>query len=678
MAIKYIPYFPNTLEGQAVLDNFVRTKRILRYRDNDRVEERIQQGMPLYETELQERVGRNQDGNLVLRGECLSACAYLKDKGITVDLVYIDPPFASGADYAKKVYLRRNPKVAEAIRQTESELDIEELRSFEEKMYGDIWNKESYLNWMYENLMAIKSVLSDTASIYVHLDYHIGHYVKILMDEIFGEDNFRNEIIWKRTGAHNDAGKYGVVHDNILWYTKTNEYYFRESYIELTEEHKNTRFKYLDPETGRKFYPGPITAPGTGPSRTFRGELLAPPPGRHWSYSQSKIDELERQNKIYYSSTGIPYLKEYEDEYIAQGRRVQSIWDDILPSKTGKELVDYATQKPEALLERIINASSNQGMVVADFFGGSGVTAAVANKLGRKFIHTDININSIQTTRDRLLAAKAEFDIMEIKDGVSLYRNPVQTMERLKKLIPGLRNEDALDKFWEGSIVDTKFGMTPVYLPNLMDGSTRVLDKPLMNRIIREAMPDLPDNTKRVIVYYIDIDNREEIERFIREQGNPLVTIELRDLKQVLDNVIVEDFAEWEVTEESNGLFSGWKVEIKQFQSDRVRQKIYEINQKNQLQVLHQKAKGKEKTFTPILVSDEGLETIEWISLDCTIAEKEAPWHSDSEIKIDKLGYVIKNGTKTTDYWDACIRCDHKPLRMKIRNICGDETVILL
>lgn len=183
-------------------------------------------------------------------------------------------------------------------------------------------------------------------------------------------------------------------------------------------------------------------------------------------------------------------------------------------------------------------------MVVADFFGGSGVTAAVANRLGRKFIHADININSIQTTRDRLLAAKAKFDVMEIKDGVSLYRNPVQTMERLKKLIPGLRNEDALDKFWEGSIVDTKYGMTPVYLPNLMDGSTRVLDKPLMNRIIREAMPDLPDNTKRVIVYYIDIDNREEIERFIKEQGNPLVMIELRDLKLVLDNVVVEDSAD--------------------------------------------------------------------------------------------------------------------------------------
>ena len=630
MAIKYIPYFPNTLEGQAVLDNFVRTKRILRYRDNDRVEERIQQGMPLYETELQERIGGNQDGNLVLRGECLSACAYLKDKGITVDLVYIDPPFASGADYAKKVYLRRNPKVAEAIRQAESELDIEELRSFEEKMYGDIWNKESYLNWMYENLMAIKSIMSDTASIYVHLDWHIGHYVKILLDEVFGEDNFQREIIWDiqvLSGFKTIAPNWVRGHDTIFYYSKNEERIFNK----LIQPHKK---EYLD--------------------------------------SFNKQDENGRWYMVAHGT------KRYRDEVEKKGKPFGDVWNDVMSFQqqpTSDEKVDYATQKPETLLERIINASSNKGMVVADFFGGSGVTAAVANRLGRKFIHADININSIQTTRDRLLAAKAEFDVMEIKDGVSLYRNPIQTMERLKKLIPGLRNEDALDKFWEGSIVDTKFGMTPVYLPNLMDGSTRVLDKPLMNRIIREAMPDLPDNTKRVIVYYIDIDNREEIERFIREQGNPLVTIELRDLKQVLDNVVVEDLAEWEVSEESNGLFNEWKVEIKQFQSDRVRQKIYEINRKNQLQVLQQKAKGKEKTFTPILVSDEGLETIEWISLDCTAAEKDAPWHSDSEIKIDKVGYVIKNGTKTTEYWDACIRCDHKPLRMKIRNICGDETV---
>lgn len=678
MAIKYIPYFPNTLEGQALLDNFVRTKRMLRYRDNDKVVEQIERGMPLYEMDLKEKVGTNPNENFVVRGECVSTCAYLKDKGITVDLVYIDPPFASGADYAKKVYIRRNPKIAEAIRQAESELDIEDLKAFEEKMYGDVWDKERYLNWMYENLMAIKSVMSDTASIYVHLDYHIGHYVKILLDEIFGEDNFRNEIIWKRTGAHNDAGRYGIVHDTIFWYSKSDEYYFRIGFIELTEEHKSTRFKNIEPETNRKFYPGPITAPGSGPARIFRGKSLLPPAGRHWSYSQENIDDLEAKGRIYYSSTGIPYLKEYEDEYTAQGRRVQSLWDDILPSKTGKELVDYATQKPEALLERIIKASSNEGMVIADFFGGSGVTAAVASKLNRKFIHNDIGINSIQTVRDRLKGIGAEFDILEVKDGVSLYRNPVQTMDKLKSLIVGLRNEDALDKFWEGSIVDTKYGMMPVYLPNLMDGTTRLLDIPLMNRIIREAMPDLPDDTKRVIVYYIDIIKREDIEQFIKENGNPLIDIELRDLKQVLDNVVIEDYAEWNVSETQIDLFKGWKVEITQFHSDRVIKKIEEINLKGQQQALHSKAKSKEKKYTHITISNEGLETIEWISLDCTHAEKNAPWHSDSEIKIDKLGYVIKNGKKTNEFWDACIYSKEKPLRMKIRNICGDETIYVL
>lgn len=191
MPIKYIPFIPEPVEGQAVLGNF---NRILRYKGADELSMTLQRGMPLYEMEKQETVGENTGGNMVIRGECVSACAYLKEQGIQVDLVYIDPPFASGADYAKKVYIRRNPKVAEAIAQAERELDVDELKAFEEKMYGDVWDKEKYLSWMYENLMAIKGVMSEPASIYVHLDYHIGHYVKILMDEIFGEDNFRNEL----------------------------------------------------------------------------------------------------------------------------------------------------------------------------------------------------------------------------------------------------------------------------------------------------------------------------------------------------------------------------------------------------------------------------------------------------------------------------------------------------
>ncbi|MBD9093127.1 MAG: site-specific DNA-methyltransferase [Bacteroides oleiciplenus] len=677
MAIKYVPYFPNTLEGQALLDNFVRTKRILRYRDNDKVIEHIERGMPFYETELQEKIGKNPDGNLIIRGECVSACAYLKDKGISVDLVYIDPPFASGADYAKKVYIRRNPKVAEAMRQAETELDVEELKAFEEKMYGDIWDKERYLNWMYENLMAIKSVMSDTASIYVHLDWHIGHYVKVLMDEVFGEDNFRNEIVWKRSTAHNDSTGFANLHDSIFYYSKSLDLFFDIPLVPYTQEYID-RYYNKEDENGRKYLDRDLSAKGlkgSGYSYAWKGK------SGYWRCPITTMERFEKEGRLYYTNNDTPRYKQYLDEM--EGVPAQDLWTDIFAvNSQADERVDYPTQKPESLLERIIRASSDKGMVVADFFGGSGVTASVSHKLNRRFIHCDIGINSIQTVRDRLMAAKAEFDIFEIKDGVSLYRNPVQTMEKLKSLIIGLRNEDALDKFWEGSIMDTRCGMMPVYLPNLMDSSTRLLDKPLMNRIIREAMPDLPDDVKRVIVYYIDIIDRKEIEQFIKEQGNPLIEIELRDLKQVLDNVVVEDYAEWQLTETQDNLFKGWQVEIIQFHSDRVLKKIEVINLKAEQQVvqfnLKNSGKGKEKKHSPITISDEGLETIEWISLDCSTADKEAIWHSDSEIKIDKLGYTIRNGIKTNEFWDARIRCDHKPLRMKIRNICGDETVYTL
>ena len=620
MAIKYISYDPNVLEGQAILDNFVRTQRILRYRDNDKVFERIKRGMPLYEVESQEVVGKNSNHNLVLRGECLSACAYLKDKGVKVDLVYIDPPFASGADYAKKVYIRRNPKVAEAIKQAETEIDSEELRNFEEKMYGDVWDKERYLNWMYENLVAIKSVMSDTASIHVHLDWHIGHYVKILMDEIFGEDKFINEIVWCYTGPTNQKNNFPRKHDLIFLYDKSEQYVFNSDSVRIGFK-KSTK---------------------TGGKTSLAGKQ-----------NDSVLEELDKKGKI-----------------------VEDWWIDIADlGKVHTQDVGYATQKPEALLERIIKASSNEGMLVADFFGGSGVTAAVANRLGRKFIHCDIGINSIETTRDRLHKAGAEFEVMEIKDGVSLYRNPVQTMDKLKSLIPGLRNEDALDKFWEGSIYDTKDGMLPVYLPNLMDSSTRLLDTVLMNRILKEAMPDLPDGTKRVVVYYIDIIDRKEIEQFIKEQNNTLIEVELRDLKNVLDDVVVEDDADFDLQQiqPESKVFKVWQVCINRFFSDRVNSKIKDFNSKGQLQ-----SEKSKKPFNPITLSEEGLETIEFLSLDCASADTASPWHSDSEVLIDRLGYVRKNGKDTKELWNGTIESERKPLRLKIRNICGDETIYQL
>ena len=669
MAIKYIPYYPNTLEGQALLDNFVRTRRMLSYRDNNVVVEHIQRGMPLYEVQQVEHVGAESNGNMLLRGECLSACAYLKEQGIEVDLVYIDPPFASGADYAKKVYVRRNPKVAEAIQQAESELGVDELKAFEEKMYGDVWDKERYLNWMYENLMSIKSVMSERASIYVHLDYHIGHYVKILMDEIFGEDNFRNEIIWKRATAHADAEFYGNNFDCIYFYTKSQSDYIFNNVFQPYDDAYIARFTQTDPD-GRKWDSGNLTAKGLqggGYEYEYKGYKSL------WRMPKETMERLDKEGRLHYTKTGGIRSKVYLDEL--PGMPAQSLWVDINPvNSQAQERVDYATQKPEALLERIIKASSDEGMIVADFFGGSGVTAAVAQKLGRRFIHNDIGLNSIQTTRDRLQALGASFDIKEVSDGVSLYRNPVQTMEKLRSLILGLRNEDKLDKFWEGSIHDSQHGMMPVYLPNLMDSTTRLLDRPLMNRIIHEAMPDLPDDVRKVIVYYIDIIDKQDIEAFIRENNDvSMAEIELRDLKQVLDNVVVEDEAELSVSQVQDGIFTKWQVNVERFYSDRVRRKIDEYNIKGQTQA---SAKGKE--FKSILISEEGLETIEWLSVDCSTADKSAPWHSDTEIKIDRLGYVIENGKKTTRFWDGTIRSDNRPLRLKIRNICGDESVFAL
>lgn len=648
MAIKYNSYDPNVLEGQAILNNFVRTQRILRYRDDGKVFERIKRGMPLYEVESQEVVGKNPNHNLVLRGECLSACAYLKEKGMKVDLVYIDPPFASGADYAKKVYIRRNPKVAEAIKQAETEVDSEELRNFEEKMYGDVWDKERYLDWMYENLVAIKAVMSDTASIYVHLDWHIGHYVKILMDEIFGEDKFRNEIIWhyRRWTANSDS--FQKMHDCIYYFSKSNELCFNKVYVEPTDNQKKKHEKGYDRNTA--IFSG-----------VRKPQLLV--------YNKEKVQKAIEEGKI--------KLSDYERiVYIDTTQTTaHDVWQINFINSQSYESVDYATQKPEALLERIIKASSNEGMLVADFFGGSGVTAAVANRLGRKFIHCDIGINSIETTRDRLRKAGAEFEVMEIKDGVSLYRNPVQTMDKLKSLIPGLRNEDALDKFWEGSIYDTKDGMLPVYLPNLMDSSTRLLDTVLMNRILKEAMPDLPDGTKRVVVYYIDIIDRKEIEQFIKEQNNTLIEVELRDLKNVLDDVVVEDDADFDLQQiqPEGKVFKVWQVRINRFFSDRVNSKIKDFNSKGQLQ-----SEKSKKPFNPITLSEDGLETIEFLSLDCTSAETSSPWHSDSEVLIDRLGYVRKNGKDTKELWNGTIESEKKPLRLKIRNICGDETIYQL
>ncbi len=293
-----------------------------------------------------------------------------------IKLIYIDPPFATRQDFMKD----------------------------KEKAYRDKVLGAQFIEFLRRRLILLREVLADDGSIYVHLDWKKGHYVKAVLDEVFGEENFLNELIWQRTGAHNDAGRFGIVHDSLFAYRKSEQHTFNPIFVTHTLDHVATRFNQIEEETDRRFFPGPITAPGDGPPRRFRGKLLSPPVGRHFSYAQDGIDQLASENRIYYSSTGTPYLKQYMDEYLDQGRRVQSLWTDVLPSKTGAELVAYPTQKPEVLLDRIVRASSNVGDIVLDCFSGSGTTAAVAEKLGRRWIAMDCGKLAVYTTQKRLFS----------------------------------------------------------------------------------------------------------------------------------------------------------------------------------------------------------------------------------------------------------------------------------
>jgi len=632
MAIKYIPFY-TPLEGQAVLGNFVRTKRLLDYRGNKDVVPVIERGMVKYDILREEPVGSNPDGNMVVRGDCVSTCAYLREQGIKVDLVYIDPPFASGADYAKKVYLRHNPALAEKIEEAEKELSHDDMKSFEEKMYGDIWDKEKYLNWMYENLCAIKSVMSDEASIYVHLDWNIGHYVKILMDEIFGEENFKNEIIWYYYNKMPDKRKplFTRSHDTIFFYSLANN---EDITFNLLTEKRQASVKQLV----RKKVDGKM------------------------------INARDEDGNVMYRIT---------DE-----RTLDDIWRIAMLQPAGQdEPLEYNTQKPEELLERVIKASSNEGMLVADFFAGSGVTAAVAHKLGRRFITCDIGINSIEITRDRLKNLGAEFDVMKVDDGVSLFRNPAQTMDRVKEIIPNLKEDAGLGKFWAGSISDSKKGKIPVYVPDLKNSQERLLDRAMMSRIVEEITKINADiDLKEVRIFYINKIDDAELEK--EEQHTDLrIKIVKEPLRPYLAQTIELDKARWDGPREvQDGCFSRWRIDLKWFFSDRVAKKIKDYNEISLAQVNKHNEKNPDspKTFTPLRISEEGLETIEMVSLDCTSADS-PEWHADAEIKIDaKTSRMIINGVKTQKFWQGYIVSDERPLRMKVRNICGDETIFVL
>jgi adenine-specific DNA-methyltransferase len=315
-------------------------------------------------------------------------------------LIYIDPPFDVGADFSMDIEIggdtfTKKPNILEEI------------------AYRDTWGQgaDSFIAMIYERLILMRDLLAEDGSIYVHCDWRVDGYMRLVLDEVFGQ--FISEVSWKKlSAAKSQSSHFSNIKDSIFIYSKSARQLFNPQYAPKNEQKMfDTHYRYIEEGTGRRYKLADFTQDGAGAARSFGGKALEPPPGKHWIWSQERIDEGMQKGLIVFSKNGIPSVKRYFDD--GEGVRIGDIWDDIYSvNPMAQERVDYPTQKPEALLERIINASSNEGDLVADLFGGSGTTAAVAEKLGRKWIVADLGKFAIHTTRKRLIgvqrALKAE------------------------------------------------------------------------------------------------------------------------------------------------------------------------------------------------------------------------------------------------------------------------------
>ena len=309
-----------------------------------------------------------------------------------VDLIYIDPPYDSRANYTTEVKLgigviQQKPTV------------------IEQYAYSDTWKEgsKSYLESIVPRLYLMKELLSDYGSLWVHLDWHVGHYVRVVLDEIFGKENFRNEVIWKSASGHSDAELMGTTHNTIFVYSKGPQVIWNKQYEPYTQDYLAGHFQKKDPD-GRRFEDTDLTAAGLSGGQfpyEWNGHY------KIWRCPISTMQKLHDEGKLYYTKSGIARSKRYLDE--SPGTPLADLWTDIPRiNSQAAERQSYDTQKPERLLERIIRAASNEGSIVADFYIGSGTTAAVAERLGRNWIATDLGKPACMITRKRLIDQNAK------------------------------------------------------------------------------------------------------------------------------------------------------------------------------------------------------------------------------------------------------------------------------
>ena len=364
-----------------------------------------------YPAQLRETYGEEQNGwmNKIFWGDNLQVMSHLlKEYRGQIDLVYIDPPFDSKADYKKKIDVK-------GVGKAESDSS-----TFEEKQYGDIWTNDEYLQFMYERLMLLKELLSEKGSIFLHCDWRKSHFLRCILDEIFGSDCFCACISWRAMTSSGYKGKssLGRSHADILYYTKKKGGGIYNPYFLPLSENMLKRYTHEDPD-GRKFKDSNL------------GNVTA-----------ETVERLRKEGKLYVTANGTPRIKHYLDE--ADGIYADDVWTDINTTNSQANIqTGYPTQKPEELLKRIISIASNPDDIVFDCFMGSGTTQAVAMKLGRRFIGADINLGAIQTTTKRLVGIANElnsqmqeetkytgFEVYNVNN-YDFFRNPVEARDLL-------------------------------------------------------------------------------------------------------------------------------------------------------------------------------------------------------------------------------------------------------
>lgn len=332
----------------------------------------------------------------------------------SVELVYMDPPFASSREYSANLSRIRVGDIGSTVafadvrwKEYKSHLGAEGRQKIDAansliKVIADSGQPEmaGYLSMMLPRVAGSRRALSLTGSLYLHCDSSASHYLKLLLDIVFGADNFRSQIVWKRTHAHNGARRFGPVHDVILFYSRTSGYQWNQQRTAYEKSYVEKYYRSFDDNGPYQLITctGPGDRQGTRAHYEWRG--VFPPPGRHWAWKVERMRELEREGRLVYSSNGIPRFKRYLTE--GSGVALQDVWTDINRLDAhSEERVGYETQKPVALLERIISSSSSQGDLVVDPFSGSGTTAVAAERLGRNWKTSDVSLLAASITLAR-------------------------------------------------------------------------------------------------------------------------------------------------------------------------------------------------------------------------------------------------------------------------------------